>query len=100
MGIQQSHGRCAKTPMVNFLTLDDIDVENKTVGVRVDINSPIINHNIEVSDRILAHCKTLRELSDKKAKVVVLAHQGRLGDKDYRELQKDRALLVKILKRK
>ena len=35
------------------------------------------------SDRIEAHAKTIKELSDKGAKVVVIAHQGRPGLYDF-----------------
>jgi phosphoglycerate kinase len=78
-----------------FLTLDDVEVTNKTVLVRVDINSPFDEKTGRIIDneRIREHAKTIRELSDKKAKVVVLAHQGRKGDPDFISLNQHAILL-------
>ncbi|MEM4633691.1 MAG: phosphoglycerate kinase [Candidatus Anstonellaceae archaeon] len=65
-------------------TLDSADFSGKTVFVRADLNCPVDEKTlrIEKSERISAHAKTIRELSDMGAKVVVLAHQGRKGDYD------------------
>ena len=65
-------------------TLDDFNVEGKTVLCRVDINQPIDRKTGMLKDysRIKACLPTLRELSDKKAKLVLLAHQG--GDLEYK----------------
>jgi phosphoglycerate kinase len=78
-----------------FLTLDDVEVKDKTVLVRVDINSPFDEKTGRIIDneRIREHAKTIRELSDKKAKVVVLAHQGRKGDPDFISLNQHAILL-------
>jgi phosphoglycerate kinase len=48
------------------------------VLLRVDLNSPVDSKTKKIIDdsRIRAHAKTVRELSDKGAKVVVLSHQG------------------------
>ena len=82
---------------MNFKTLDDVDVAGKTVIVRVDLNSPIdpSTGKIQDNERIQAHAKTLRELSDKNAKVVVLAHQGRKGGSDFLPLKQHAELLSK-----
>ena len=49
--------------------------------------------------RIRAHAEsTLKELAEKGAKTVVLAHQGRKGDPDYTSLKDHAAILGKILK--
>ncbi len=80
-----------------YKTLDDVDISGKTVIVRVDINSPIDPETgrIQDNERIQAHAKTLRELSDKGAKVVVLAHQGRKGGSDFLPLKQHADLLSK-----
>ena len=78
-----------------MLTLNDINVKGKTVFLRVDINSPIENGRLVDSERIRAHAKTIKELSGKGAKVVVLGHQGRKGDSDFLPLEKHAALLSK-----
>ena len=59
-------------------TLDDFDVGGKTVLLRVDINQPVDKATDTLKDitRIRGCAPTIKELSDKGAKVVVLAHQG------------------------
>ncbi len=71
------------TEMGNFKTMDDFDFKGKFVLVRVDVNSPVIDKKIQMNDRIKKHAFTLKEISDEGGKVVVLAHQGRPGSKDY-----------------
>jgi len=80
-----------------FKTLDDMSVSGKTVIVRVDLNSPIDPDTGKIRDneRLRAHAETIRELSDKNAKVVVLAHQGRKGDPDFLPLKEHAELLSK-----
>lgn len=74
---------------MNFRTLDQAKVEGKTVLVRVDINSPIDPNTGKITDdtRIRECIPTLKELSERGAKVVVLAHQGRPGDEDFTTLE-------------
>ncbi len=59
-------------------TLDEYDVRGKTVLCRVDINQPVDKNTgrLKSTTRIEACVPTIRELSDKGAKVVLLAHQG------------------------
>ena len=80
-----------------FRTLDDVDVKGKTVIVRVDINSPVDpeTKRIQDNERLRAHAETLRELAEKGAKVVVLAHQGRKGDPTFLPLKQHAELLSK-----
>lgn len=65
-------------------TLDDFNYKGKTVFVRVDINEPINweSGTLRDTSRVEACVPTLKELSDKGAKVVVLAHQG--SDIEYK----------------
>ena len=81
--------------MPEYLTLDDVDVEERTVLLRIDINVPYDPETgkISDSDRLRDHAKTVRELSDKGAKLVVLAHQGRAGDPDFIHLDQHAKLL-------
>lgn len=86
--------------MNGFHTLDDIDFSNKTVVVRVDINTTLDpGRKPQMSERIQAAAGTLKELSDKGAKTVVLAHQGRAGDEDFTSLQGHAKLLSDCLER-
>lgn len=65
-------------------TLEDFDVEGKTVLCRVDINSPLDPDTREPRDitRIERCVQTVDELLKRGAKVVLLAHQG--GDLEYK----------------
>ena len=71
----------------DFLTLDDVDVEGKTVFLRVDINAPLdpVSKRILNASRIEATVDTLRDLSG--AKVVLGAHQSRPGKYDFTSLE-------------
>ena len=86
--------------MPKFLTMDDFDFRDKTVLVRVDFNSPIDPQTKKILDdtRIRAHAETtIRELVQKGAKTVILAHQGRLGSPDFTPLEQHAKILGKIL---
>ncbi|MBS7639873.1 MAG: phosphoglycerate kinase [Candidatus Bathyarchaeia archaeon] len=86
--------------MPKFLTLDDFDVKDKVVLVRVDFNSPVDPQTKKIIDdtRIRAHGETtIKELSERGAKVVVLAHQGRPGDPDFISLEQHAQILGRIL---
>ncbi len=88
--------------MKEFLTLDDVKVGGKTVFLRVDINAPVDEKTKKItsSNRIEAHAKTIKELSEKNAKVVVLAHQGRPGSSDFIPLNQHDKLLEKYVGKK
>jgi len=88
--------------MAKFLTLDDVKVKDKVVLVRVDFNSPVDpkTQRILEDTRIRAHAETtIKELAEKGAKVVILAHQGRRGDPDFIPLRQHAEILGKILKK-
>jgi phosphoglycerate kinase len=86
--------------MAKFLTLDDVKVKDKVVIVRVDFNSPVDPQTEKILDdsRIRASGETtIKELAEKGAKVVVLAHQGRKGDSDFIPLKQHAEILAKVL---
>ena len=67
-------------------TIDDFDVCGKTVLMRVDINQPVDKEN-GYAERHYAHQRLRthdsgKELSDKGAKLVLMAHQG--SDIEYK----------------
>ena len=65
-------------------TLDEAEVRGKTVLCRVDINQPVdrAKGTLKSINRIQACVPTVRELSDRGAKVVLMAHQG--SDIEYK----------------
>ena len=85
--------------MVDFNTIDDFDIEDKTVLVRIDINSPVDPSSGIILDdtRLKLHAQTIKELSNKGAKVVLLAHQSRPGKKDFTTLSQHAQALSDIL---
>ena len=65
-------------------TLDEMNVKGKTVLCRVDMNQPVdrATDTLKSIQRITACAPTVKELSDRGAKVVLLAHQG--SDIEYK----------------
>jgi len=83
-----------------FKTLSDVEVSGRTVGVRVDFNSPVDPATKKLLDtsRIRAHAETtLKELVERRAKVVVISHQGRKGDPDFTSLREHAEKLAEML---
>ena len=81
-----------------FKTMDDVELEGKTVIVRVDVNSPVDPQSGELLDdtRMQLHSQTIIELSDRGARVVILAHQSRPGKSDFTSLKEHAAVLSNI----
>ena len=71
--------------MTAFRTLDQADLRGKRVLVRVDLNVPMENGRITDATRIERVLPTLREISDKGGKVILLAHFGRPKGRDPKE---------------
>ena len=67
---------------MNFRTLDDADLSGKRALVRVDLNVPMDEGRVADLTRIERIVPTIRELSHKGAKVVLLAHFGRPKGRD------------------
>lgn len=63
--------------MSEFRTIDSLDVAGKRVLVRVDFNVPMKDGKVTDTTRIDRTLPTLRELSEKGAKVIVISHLGR-----------------------
>ncbi len=88
--------------MKQFFSLTDFNLKNKTVAVRVDLNLPYNPETGELTEnsRLWKHAETIKELVNKKAKIIVLAHQGRKGKSDFISLEKHAELLEKNLDKK
>lgn len=80
----------------NYHTLDDFDLANKRVLLRLDINAPIDPVSGEILDdsRIIAAKPTLDVLSNSKA--VILSHQSRPGMGDFTSLEQHSIILQRI----
>ncbi|MCX7307071.1 MAG: phosphoglycerate kinase, partial [Afipia sp.] len=63
--------------MTGFRTLDDVNVKGKRVLLRVDLNVPMDNGRVSDTTRLERIAHTIIELSEKGAKVILLAHFGR-----------------------
>ena len=62
--------------MASIPTLEDLDVEGRTVLVRADLNVPLEAGEVADDYRIGASLPTIRSLLSKKARVVVCSHLG------------------------
>ncbi|AIK96710.1 phosphoglycerate kinase [Candidatus Odyssella acanthamoebae] len=63
--------------MSSFLTLDQINVTQQNVLVRLDLNIPIRNQEVSDDTRITRALPTLNELIKKDARIIILSHFGR-----------------------
>ncbi len=63
--------------MPNFRTLDQAEVRNKRVLVRVDLNVPTEHGRVTDATRIARAAPTITEIADKGGKVILLSHFGR-----------------------
>lgn len=63
--------------MSDFKTIDDLDLDDKVVLVRVDLNVPIDNGRITDTTRINKIVPTIKDIQAKGGKPVILAHFGR-----------------------
>lgn len=80
--------------------MDELEAKGKTVLLRVDLNAHMESGMPVPGVKFYQHAKTVLALSGKGAKVVVLAHQGRPGDKfSFTSLEKHAQLLSNIIGR-
>ena len=78
-------------------TLKTLNVKNKSVLLRIDINSPVVNGKILDNPRFKASSKTINYLIKNKSKIIIMAHQGRKGDKDFTSLEQHAKILSKYV---
>src|SRR5215212_9571057 len=71
--------------MTGFRTLDDADLRDKRVLLRVDLNVPTQNGKVSDVTRIERVASTITEAADKGGKVILLAHFGRPKGPDPKE---------------
>ena len=86
----------------NFLTIDDFKIKGKVLLLRVDVNSSIDPETGQILDdtRIKRHSKTVEELSELEARIVILSHQSRPGKHDFVNLEKHAERMSEIISKK
>ncbi len=75
-----------------FKTLDDFDFSGKLVLVRVDINVPMQDGKVTDTTRMEAIRPTVREISKKGGRPILLAHFGRPKGQPVREMSLGRLI--------
>jgi len=58
-------------------TLDQLDIQNKRVLIRSDLNVPIVNGEVTSKARIEASLPTFEQALSRGASVMVMSHLGR-----------------------
>ena len=61
----------------DIVKIQDVNLDNKTVVVRVDYNVPLKDGKVDNPKRITATEKTIKYLLGKGCKLVLIAHLGR-----------------------
>ncbi len=84
---------------IKMLTLEDLELKDKRVFLRVDINTPVHPDTGKLIEqaRLEGAAVTIEDLAD--SKVVVGSHQGRVGRSDYIGLRTHSEALQGILGR-
>ena len=83
--------------MFNFFNLNSFNLNDKLVGVRIDINSHLVSGKLVVDERVKKSIETIKAVKKKGAKIVILAHIGRFGQKDCLSLKAHFELFSKLL---
>src|SRR3989344_9006262 len=82
---------------MEYKSIFDVPLKGKTVLLRADLNSNIVEGRVVVSSRLREHAKTIYSLSEEGARVVVLSHQGRKGDDDFISLKRHYDFIKKFV---
>jgi phosphoglycerate kinase len=84
--------------MKRLKTLKDLNVKGKNVLLRSDLNSDIVEGRVLKGERIVESLKTIKFLKKKGGRVIILAHQGNPGKKDFLDLSQHAKLLGRNVK--
>ena len=82
--------------MASFNTIDDLD-DAQRVLVRLDLNSPVEDGEVQDNRRFSRHAETVGELADEGHRVVLMAHQGRPGRDTFVSLDQHADILGSYL---
>ena len=67
---------------MQYKSLNEVDLSNKTVLLRSDLNTPIENGLVTNNERILRSLPTLNFIIDAGARLVIMSHLGRPEEND------------------
>jgi phosphoglycerate kinase len=85
-------------PGQDFRTLDDANLDGKRVLVRVDLNVPMEAGKVGDDTRLRAAAPTIREITGKGGKAILLSHFGRPKGRDEKQsLQQVIAALADVI---
>src|SRR3989344_2840137 len=73
---------------MDYKSVFDFKLKGKTVFLRADLNSSVVEGRVVISSRLREHSKTIYALSEEGAKVIVLSHQGRPGEGEFIPLKR------------
>jgi phosphoglycerate kinase len=71
--------------MANFRTLDDAELRDRRVLLRLDLNVPTENGQVTDATRLKRVAPTILEIADKGGKVILLSHFGRPKGRDSKD---------------
>ncbi len=67
--------------------IEDAQLESRNVLLRTDLNLPVEDGEPQKTVRFERYVETIKELSDRGARTLVMAHQGRPARKDFTSLE-------------
>jgi len=79
-------------------TVSNVNLKGRAVLLRADLNSDVKNSKVLMNERIKQSAETIKILKKRKAKIIVIAHQGRPGKNDFVSLRQHAKLLNKYVK--
>ena len=79
--------------MPEYNTLDDLE-DGQRVLVRLDLNSPVEDGEVQDNNRFDRYSETVAALAEADHKVVLMAHQGRPGRDDFVSLEQHAEILA------
>ena len=80
---------------MQYKSLNEVDLSNKTVLLRSDLNAPIENGLVVNNERILRSLPTLNFIIDAGARLVIMSHLGRPEENDIFQEEFSLAPVVK-----
>ena len=73
--------------------LEDAELKGKNVVLRTDLNLPVEDGSPQKTVRFERYLETIEELSERGARTMILAHQGRPARKDFLSLREHSEIL-------